>query len=191
MKRFAMLSSIGVLWLACGGAGAIEQDQDLGTIVAEPAPVQEAVEDFYISQFAAQLKLNDQQSLQVLPALRKALRQQRNLAAQQTRARMQLQQMLQKGASEEEIQKQMEVIREADVKAQNFEKEFDGAFAQFLTRTQQARLLVVRPRIEQRIRQMIDQARLNNQRRLQQQRPIQNPPARRPQVQPRGSAPGR
>lgn len=151
------------IWLVALSAGPVfsQQKQVLPPRRnALPPPIEDMVEGFYVSQLPVQVELSDEQFTKVLPLLRQTLRERREITARRTRAMAQLRLMVQRGDSEEEMKRLIREIDKADAEIQASQEKFLSGVDPLLTTSQQARLRFFQLMIEQRIRRMIDRARV-------------------------------
>ena len=138
------------------------------------APIQDVVEGFYVSRFQRELELDDNQFAKVLPALRESLQKRTELGRQRTRALIAMRQALRNGASDEEILERIREVDAADAELRAVQERLLREVDPVLTPSQRARLRIVQPNLEQRIRNLIERSRNPN---AQRRRP---PPQGRP-----------
>ena len=126
------------------------------------APIQDVVEGFYVSRFQRELELDDNQFAKVLPALRESLQKRTELGRQRTRALTAMRQALRNGASDEEILERVREVDAADVELRAVQERLLREVDPVLTPSQRARLRIVQPNLEQRIRNLIERSRNPN-----------------------------
>ena len=126
------------------------------------APIQDVVEGFYVSRFQRELELDDNQFAKVLPALRESLQKRTELGRQRTRALTAMRQALRNGAPDEEILERIREVDEADVRLRAVQERLLREVDPVLTPSQRARLRIVQPNLEQRIRNLIERSRNPN-----------------------------
>lgn len=158
MKRFVVVLSLVLL-----SSGIVFSQQNARPANRRPnaAPaIQDAVVGFYIEQFPQQVEVTDEQFVKVLPILRQALRERREISARKTRTLNQLRMMVQSGdGSDDEIKRLLRELDKADADLQSSQEKFLNTIDPLLTPRQQARLRIFEFMIDQRIRRMIDRAR--------------------------------
>ena len=125
-------------------------------------PIQDVVEGFYVSRFQRELELDDNQFAKVLPALRESLQKRTELGRQRTRALSAMRQALRNGASDEEILERIREVDAADVELRAVQERLLREVDPVLTPSQRARLRIVQPNLEQRIRNLIERSRNPN-----------------------------
>lgn len=125
-----------------------------------PAPVEELVEGFYVSRLQEELALSDEQFVKILPVLRQSLRERREKAQRRARALNELRQLMDQGASEEEIKKQVCEVDQAELDAATAQQKLASSVDPLLSPAQQAKWRIFQVSIEQRIRRMLDRSRL-------------------------------
>ena len=123
------------------------------------APIQDVVEDFYVSRFQRKLELDDAMFAIVLPALRESLEERTELGRRRVRKLIQLRQALRNGASDEEIIKNIQDVDKTDIELRAVQENLFNAVDPELSPTQRARLRIVQPDLEQRIRGLIERSR--------------------------------
>jgi hypothetical protein len=128
-------------------------------VAGRPAPIEDVVEGFYVSQFSEFVEVGDEQLSKVLPVLRQALRERREISARRTRSLNQLRIMTERGDSAEELQRMVREVDKADADTLASQQKFVSEVDPLLSARQQAKLRVFQVLIEQRIRRMIDRAR--------------------------------
>jgi hypothetical protein len=126
---------------------------------AAPAPIEEIVEGFYVSRFQQELGLNDDQFARVLPTLRESLRQRNELGQRRARALNALRQGIANGVSEEEINERIRQFDESDLALRQVQDTLLRSIDPNLSAEQRARLRIVQPSLEQRIRNLIERSR--------------------------------
>lgn len=122
-------------------------------------PLEDMIEGLYVSRFQEELGLNEEQFSKMLPAIRQNLRERREFAARRARALARLRQLLQQGASEEELRSHLREVDRAEADAASRAQSLYSKLDPMLSATQQAKLRVFEFAIDQRLRRMIDQAR--------------------------------
>ena len=128
---------------------------------ARPASIQEEVERFYLNQLRNQVELNEAQFAEIGPMLRLALRERRDIEARRTQAANQTRQAIRRGASDEELRSLMSEMDRADADRLASQQRFLRSVDPILSVQQLARLRVFESVIEQRIRALIDRARVS------------------------------
>ena len=123
------------------------------------APIQDVVEGFYVSRFQRELELDDGQFTRVLPALRESLEKRTELGRRRSRELAQLRQALRNGASDEEIVEKIREVDQTDAELRAVQDNLLKAVDPELSPTQRARLRIVQPNLEQRIRNLIERSR--------------------------------
>ena len=123
------------------------------------APIQDVVEGFYVSRFQRELELDDNQFAKVLPALRHSLQKRTEIGRQWTRALTAMRQALRNGASDEEMLERIREVDSADVELRTVQERLLREVDPVLTPTQRARLRIVQPNLERRIRNLIERSR--------------------------------
>ncbi len=129
------------------------------------APIQDVVEGFYVSRFQRDLELDDNQFAKVLPALRESLQKRTELGRQRTRALTAMRQALRNGASDEEILERIREVDATDVELRAVQQRLLREVDPILTPSQRARLRIIQPNLDQRIRNLIERSRNPNARR--------------------------
>lgn len=138
--------------------------RDLGRQVvpgtaADRAPIQDVVAGFYVSRLQEELELNPEQFGEILPSIRESLQRRNALSQQLNQLRNALDTGLVNGASEQELER---LIREFDRTDQELREVGEQLFEELdpgLSTRQKARLRVVQPNVEGRIRDMIERSR--------------------------------
>ncbi len=123
------------------------------------APIQDVVEGFYVSRFQRELELDDGQFTRVLPALRESLEKRTELGRRRSRELAQLRQALRNGAPDDEIVEKIREVDQTDAELRAIQDNLLKAVDPELSPTQRARLRIVQPNLEQRIRNMIERSR--------------------------------
>ena len=126
------------------------------------APIQDVVEGFYVSRFQRELELDDNQFAKVLPALRESLRKRTELGRLRTQALNAMRQALRNGASDEEILERIREVDATDVELRAVQQRLLRKVDPILTPSQRARLRIIQPNLEQRIRNLIERSRNPN-----------------------------
>jgi hypothetical protein len=121
----------------------------------------EEVDRFYSEQLRTQVELNEDQFDEIVPILRLALRERRDIEARRTRATNQTRLAIRRGASDDELRELISDMDRADADRQASQQRFLRSIEPILSVQQLARLRVFEVAIEQRIRAMIDQARVS------------------------------
>jgi hypothetical protein len=118
------------------------------------------VERFYVNQFRRQVEMSDDQFGKALPMLRLALRERREIQARRIRALNQLRQAVERGDGDEELKLNIDEVDKVNAELKASQDRFLRGVDPILSLRQQARLRIFEIMIEQRIRRMIDQARV-------------------------------
>ncbi len=126
---------------------------------AVPPAIEDVIEGFYVSQFPQQIDVSDGVFAKILPILRQALRERREISVRRTRSLNQLRMLVQQGGSDEDIKRLIREVDKADADAQASQEKFLTTVDPLLDARQQAKLRIFQVMIEQRIRRMIDRAR--------------------------------
>ncbi len=125
----------------------------------DAAPIQEIIEGFYVSRFQQELELDDEQFAHVLPLLRDSLRERNDLGQRRARALNQLRQAIRANASDDELTRRILEVDESDHALREAQTNLLRLVDPDLTPGQRARLRIVQPNLEQRIRNMIERSR--------------------------------
>ena len=123
------------------------------------APIQDVVEGFYVSRFQRELELDDSQFAKVLPALRESLEKRTELGRRRSQELGQLRQALRSGASDDDIVEKIRNVDQTDLELRAVQENLLKAVDPELSPTQRARLRIVQPDLEQRIRGLIERSR--------------------------------
>lgn len=123
------------------------------------ASIQEVIEGFYVSRFQMELELDDEQFARVLPRLRNSLRERNEAGQRHARALNQLRQAMRADASDDEIARRIEEIDESDIALRAIQVNLLRSVDPDLSPRQRARLRIVQPNLEERIRNMIERSR--------------------------------
>lgn len=164
------------LWVETGASSAfIQGPRQIGQVrpqrprtrpnnlrAADAAPIQEIVEGFYVSRIQEALDLSDEQFTRVLPALRNSLRQRNELGVRRARALNALRQAVENNGSDDEIRRRIREVDESDLALRQVQQDLIDEVDPGLSPTQRARLRLVQPRLEERIRDLIQRSRSAN-----------------------------
>jgi hypothetical protein len=123
--------------------------------------LQDEVERFYSNQLRNQVELDEEQFSQIAPIVRLTLRERRDIELRRIRATNQTRQAILRNASDDELRELIAEMDRADAERQASQQRFLRSIEPILSVRQLARLRVFEVAIEQRIRAMIDQARLS------------------------------
>ena len=126
---------------------------------SDVAPIQEIVEGFYVSRFQQELDLDDEQFAHVLPLLRDSLRERNQLGQRRARALNQLRQAIQANAGDDELTRRIAEVDESELALREAQANLLRSVDPDLSPRQRARLRIVQPSLEQRIRNMIERSR--------------------------------
>ena len=130
------------------------------------APIQEVIQGFYENRIKEGLALDEHQLAEISPVIRKSLRKRNQLGRQRSRALNVTRRALTNGAPEEEILEHIKTLDAVENALQNEKDNFIDKIDLHLTTSQRARLRIIQPNIEQRIRTLIQRSRnRGNQRR--------------------------
>ncbi len=125
----------------------------------DAAPIQEIVEGFYVSRVQQELGLDDAQFARVLPLLRDSLRERNALGQRRARALNQLRQAIRTNASDDELTRRIAEVDESELALREAQVNLLRSVDTGLSPGQRARLRIVQPSLEQRIRNMIERSR--------------------------------
>jgi len=143
-------------------AAGFSQQRQLRPNAARPnaaRTIEDAVLGFYISEFPEKVEVSDEVLAKILPMLRTFVRDRFEVSTRRTRALNQLQMMVQRGDSEDDIKRLIREIDKADVDIQAGQEKFLAGIDPLLTAQQQAKVRIFQAMTDQRIRQMIDRVR--------------------------------
>ncbi len=121
--------------------------------------IEDAVLGFYISQFPEKVEVSDEVLAKILPMLRTFVRDRFEVSTRKIRAFNQLQMMVQRGDSEDDIKRLIREIDKADADIQAGQEKFLAGIDPLLNAQQQAKVRIFQAMTDQRIRQMIDRVR--------------------------------
>jgi len=119
-------------------------------------PIEDVVLGFYISQFQQVADVSDEVFAKVLPFLRQFIQERFEITNRRRRALNQIQTLVQRKDSDEEIKRAIQEIDNADSDLQANQKKFLFNIDPFLSPRQQARVRMFQVMSDQRIRQMLD-----------------------------------
>ncbi len=159
------LAVIGMLALWSAGAYAAHPMQrgprNLGRGVSPlPVPeIQEMIQGFYVSRLQQELTLDDEQFVELLPALRDSLEQRNRLGQEHSRALNELRRALQEGASDDEFNRLVQDVDNTERQLRDVQEELLREVDPTLTPEQRARFRIVQPNVENRIRNLIERSR--------------------------------
>ena len=111
---------------------------------------------FYVSQFQQVTEVSDEVFAKVLPSLRQFVQERFQITNRRRRALNQLQTLVQRADSDEEIRRLIQDIDNADSDLQANQKKFLSNIDPFLNPRQQAKVRIFQVTSDQRIRQMLD-----------------------------------
>jgi hypothetical protein len=120
---------------------------------------EQLLQAFYVSEFQRQVGVNDEQAARFRRILMQWLQQRREVLARRNTAVDDLRRMLARGAPESEILRQMDAVDQADNQARNADRRLTNQVDPILTPAQQARFRLFQVDMEQRVRELLDQAR--------------------------------
>jgi len=124
---------------------------------AVPRPaIEDVVLGFYISQFQQVADVSDEVFAKVLPFLRQFIQDRFEITNRRRRALNQLQSLVQRNDSDEEIKRAIREIDKADADMQANQEKFLSNVDPFLNPRQQAKVRMFQVMSDQRIRQMLD-----------------------------------
>ena len=124
---------------------------------AVPRPaIEDVVLGFYISQFQQVADVSDEVFAKVLPFLRQFIQDRFEITNRRRRALNQLQTLVQRNDSDEEIKRAIREIDKADADMQANQGKFLSNVDPFLSPRQQAKVRMFQVMSDQRIRQMLD-----------------------------------
>jgi hypothetical protein len=121
--------------------------------------IEDAVLGFYISQFPEKVEVSDEVLAKILPMLRAFVRDRFEVSTRKIRALNQLQMMVQRGDSEDDIKKLIREIDRADTDLQAGQEKFLAGIDPLLNAQQQAKVRLFQAMTDQRLRQMIERVR--------------------------------
>ncbi len=159
------LAVIGMLAVLSAGAYAGHPMQrgprNLGRGVSPlPVPeIQEMIQGFYVSRLQQELTLDDEQFVELLPALRDSLEQRNRLGQEHSRALNELRRALQEGASDDEFNRLIQDVDNTERQLRDVQEELLREVDPTLTPEQRARFRIVQPNVENRIRNLIERSR--------------------------------
>jgi len=119
-------------------------------------PIEDVVLGFYISQFQQVADVSDEVFAKVLPFLRQFIQERFEITNRRRRALNQIQTLVQRNDSDEEIKRAIQEIDNADSDLQANQKKFLFNIDPLLSPRQQARVRMFQVMSDQRIRQMLD-----------------------------------
>ena len=121
--------------------------------------IQEMIQGFYVSRFQQELTLDDEQFVELLPALRDSLEQRNRLGQEHSQALNALRRALQDGASDDEFIRLIEDVDNTERQLRDVQEELLREVDPTLTPEQRARFRIVQPNVENRIRNLIERSR--------------------------------
>lgn len=119
-------------------------------------PIEDVVLGFYISQFQQVADVSDEVFAKVLPFLRQFIQDRFEITNRRRRALNQLQTLVQRNDTDEEIKRAIREVDRADADMQANQGKFLSNVDPFLNPRQQAKVRMFQVMSDQRIRQMLD-----------------------------------
>ena len=130
---------------------------------AARAPIQEVIEGFYVSRVQRELELEDGEFARVLPALRESLEERNELGQNRTRAFNALRRALRESdTTDEELDRLVRDLDEAERGLRAVQDSLLKSVDPELSSRQRARMRIIQPNIEDRIRGLIERSRNAN-----------------------------
>ena len=126
-------------------------------------PIQEVIEGFYVSRVQRELDLDDSQFARLLPALRESLEERNALGQRRTRAFNALRRALREDeTTDEELDRLVRELDEAESRLRAVQEELLKNVDPALSSRQRARMRIIQPNVEERIRSLIERSRNPN-----------------------------
>jgi hypothetical protein len=128
---------------------------------AAPAqnPNNQVLQAFYLSEFQRQVGVNDEVTRRFRPILMDWLQQRREVIRRRNAAVDRLRQLMESGAGPSEISRQVNEVDQVEIQARDADRRLMTQADPLLTPAQQARFRLFHVDMEQRIRELVDQAR--------------------------------
>jgi hypothetical protein len=159
LRTFAVL-----VLLACPAVAMPFQSNAPRGNRARSTAIEDVVQGLYISQFQEQVQVSDEQFVKILPLLRKGIETMRDNANRRLRATNRLKQLLQNGASDDDLNAQIRELDEAERLTKVNQESFIKFIDPFLNTEQKAKFRVFQSTFDQRLRELVLRARQPNQR---------------------------
>jgi hypothetical protein len=157
-----------MLLMLCAALPALAQrgpSRDLGRdvvpapAISDRAPIQDVIASFYVSRLQEELDLEDAQFVQMLPAIRDSLDRRNDLSQRLNRLRAAIDSGLREEAGDAELERLINEFDQTNQQLQDVGEELFRDMDPNLSARQRARLRVVQPTVEDRIRDFIERSR--------------------------------
>jgi hypothetical protein len=132
---------------------------DRGPGVNPRQPIQDMIEGLYVSRMQQELNLDDDQFVRILPLLRESLQERNQVGQRHNRALNELRQALGASATDEELERLVDLVDESDAALRDIQEELLQEVDPELSTRQRARFRIAQPNLENRIRTLIQQSR--------------------------------
>jgi hypothetical protein len=164
IPRYAAAVLAVMVWLCVPSLAQRGPARGLGRQVApgpaaDRTPIQDVVAGFYVSRLQQELELEPEQFGELLPSIRESLERRNALSQQLNQLRADLNAGLVNGASEPELQRLIHEFDRTNQELRDVGEELFEDLDPGLSTRQKARLRVVQPDVEGRIRDMIERSR--------------------------------
>lgn len=155
----ALIACLGIPSLAQRGPARDLGHQVVPGLAADRAPIQDVIAGFYVSRLQQELDLEPEQFGEMLPSIRESLERRNALGQQLNQLRAALNAGLANGASEQELERLIDEFDRTDQELRDVGEQLFEELDPGLSTRQKARLRVVQPNVEDRIRDMIERSR--------------------------------